>query len=143
MLLFVTCGQKKTAAQVRMITAAGAGRLEQFPADLTKVLSDLCALSLRLTSSRPQYKPATLNFLENLLRRNERNLLAKDFLKRSKLYQELKAEHDEILRHKWIESEKLGRDVGYDAAMIGWKLKHHAGWRRGRQGAHGSLSYQI
>ncbi len=49
------------------------------------------------------------------------------------LYRELKAEHDEILRHKWFESEKAGRDVGFDLAVIDWKLKHSSGWRRQRR----------
>ncbi len=63
-----------------------------------------------------------------------------DLLKRLLLYRELKAEHDEILRHKWFESEKLGRDVGIDVAVIDWKLKHYARWYRER---HGNLPSRI
>ena len=33
----------------------------------------------------------------------------KDFAERSSLYQEFLAEREEILRHKWIESEKKGQ----------------------------------
>ena len=33
------------------------------------------------------------------------------FAKRSTLYQEFLAEREEILRHKWIESEKKGKDI--------------------------------
>jgi hypothetical protein len=33
-----------------------------------------------------------------------------DLLKRSSLYREFLAEREEILRHKWLESEKAGRD---------------------------------
>jgi hypothetical protein len=67
--------------------------------------------------------------------------LAKDLLKHSLLYRELKAEHDEILRHKWTESEKAGYDVGFNLALIDWNLKHRARWRRERQGK--SLHFQI
>jgi hypothetical protein len=59
--------------------------------------------------------------------------LAKDLLKHLLLYRELKAEHDEILRHKWLESEKVGYDVGFDLAMIDWTLKHSSQWHRERQ----------
>jgi len=35
---------------------------------------------------------------------------------------------NEILKHKWIESEKLGRDIGFELALTQWIEKHHAGW---------------
>ena len=44
-----------------------------------------------------------------------------------KLYQAFCAEREEILRHKWILSEKEGRDIGFDAALIDWTIHHHAG----------------
>jgi len=68
--------------------------------------------------------------------------LAKDLLKHLLLYRELKAEHDEILRHKWFASEKVGHDVGFDRAVIEWKLKHSSRWRRQRQREFSS-SFQI
>ncbi len=49
------------------------------------------------------------------------------------LYRELQAEYEEILRHKWFESEKAGHDIGFDLAMIDWRLKHYTLWRRGRR----------
>jgi predicted transcriptional regulator len=48
----------------------------------------------------------------------------------SLLYLELKAEHEEILKHKWIESQKIGKDIGFDVAKINWRLKHHSNWRK-------------
>ena len=30
----------------------------------------------------------------------------------------------EIMRHKWIESEKSGRDIGWDRAFINWLMNH-------------------
>jgi len=40
---------------------------------------------------------------------------ANDLLKNSTLYREFQAEREEILKHKWIESEKAGRDIGSSA----------------------------
>jgi len=37
---------------------------------------------------------------------------------------------DEILRHKWLESEKLGRDVGLLHSIHDWKARHYEGWRQ-------------
>ena len=48
---------------------------------------------------------------------------------KSALYQEFLAEREEILRHKWIESEKLGHDIGFEKALLDWIVKHRAGWR--------------
>ena len=56
-----------------------------------------------------------------------------DLLKNSTLYKEFQAEREEILRHKWIESEKAGYDIGFERALTDWIIKHRAKWRRGRQ----------
>ena len=56
-----------------------------------------------------------------------------DLLKNSTLYREFKAEQEEILKHKWIESEKAGRDIGFERALIDWIVKHRAKWRKSRQ----------
>ncbi len=45
------------------------------------------------------------------------------------MYPMFLAERDEILRHKWIESERLGRDVGFEQALTEWTLHHRAVWR--------------
>ncbi|MEM6910502.1 MAG: hypothetical protein AAF555_02870 [Verrucomicrobiota bacterium] len=50
----------------------------------------------------------------------------------SELYRHAQAERKEVLRHKWFESERLGRDVGYDAALIDWALRHRTEWLRSR-----------
>ena len=52
---------------------------------------------------------------------------------KSALYQEFLAERAEILRHKWIESEKVGHDIGFEKALLDWIVKHRAGWRALRQ----------
>ncbi len=50
----------------------------------------------------------------------------------SSLYREFLAEREEILRHKWLESEKAGYDIGFDRALLDWILKHRANWRKNR-----------
>lgn len=47
-------------------------------------------------------------------------------------YREFLAERDEILRHKWIESEKAGRDIGFEQALLDWVRNHREAWRRRR-----------
>jgi len=39
------------------------------------------------------------------------------------------AQIEEIMKHKWIESEKAGRDIG-KKAVGDWIEKHAAAWRR-------------
>lgn len=56
-----------------------------------------------------------------------------DFVKQSSLYQEFLAEREEILRHKWLESERLGYDIGFERALLDWIRKHRDGWRRARR----------
>lgn len=56
-----------------------------------------------------------------------------DLLKNSSLYREFQAERDEILRHKWIESEKAGRDIGFEQALTDWIVRHRSKWRKARQ----------
>lgn len=54
-------------------------------------------------------------------------------LENSNLYREFLAEREEILKHKWIESEKAGRDIGWEAALLDWTIKHRAAWRKKRR----------
>ena len=51
------------------------------------------------------------------------------FVKNSVLYKEFLAEREEILKHKWIESEKAGTDIGFERALLDWILKHRSNWR--------------
>lgn len=58
---------------------------------------------------------------------------SRDFVKQSSLYQEFLAEREEILRHKWLESERLGYDIGFERALLDWIRKHREGWRSARR----------
>ena len=51
------------------------------------------------------------------------------FVKNSVLYKEFLAEREEILKHKWIESEKAGADIGFEKALLDWIVKHRSSWR--------------
>ena len=55
------------------------------------------------------------------------------FVKNSVLYKEFLAERAEILRHKWIESEKAGKDIGFEKALLDWIVKHRSNWRERRR----------
>ncbi|MGB0744355.1 MAG: hypothetical protein ACPGSB_07495 [Opitutales bacterium] len=55
------------------------------------------------------------------------------FAERSSLYKEFLAEREEILKHKWLESEKRGEDIGFERALLDWIRKHRATWRKGRK----------
>ena len=48
-------------------------------------------------------------------------------LNRSSVYQEFLAEREEILKHKWLESEKAGHDIGYERAVAGGHMVPFAG----------------
>ena len=54
------------------------------------------------------------------------------FVKNSVLYKEFLAEREEILKHKWIESEKAGSDIGFEKALLDWIVKHRSNWRSKR-----------
>ena len=57
---------------------------------------------------------------------------ASQFLKNSVLYKEFLAEREEVLKHKWIESEKAGSDIGFEKALLDWIVKHRSSWRERR-----------
>jgi hypothetical protein len=55
-----------------------------------------------------------------------------DLLTNSSLYREFQAEREEIMKHKWIESQKEGRDIGFERALTDWIVKHRSKWRKQR-----------
>lgn len=57
---------------------------------------------------------------------------AEALLQNTTLYREFQAEKEEILRHKWLESEKAGHDIGFDRALVDWITHHRTAWRRTR-----------
>ena len=63
----------------------------------------------------------------------KQTLTPNDLLRNSSLYREFQAEREEILKHKWIESERLGYDIGFERALLDWIVKHRSNWRRSRK----------
>ena len=49
-------------------------------------------------------------------------------MKESNLYQKFLELKREIEKHKWIESEKSGNDIGFEQALVAWMSKHRNGW---------------
>jgi hypothetical protein len=77
--------------------------------------------------------------LESGMKNNEKEIekkahdvTAKPSPQTSSIYREFLAERDEILRHKWIQSEKAGENVGFEKALLDWVSNHRADWRRSR-----------
>lgn len=56
-----------------------------------------------------------------------------DFAKNSGLYKDFLAEREEILKHKWLESEKVGHDIGFEKALLDWIRNYRDDWRSGRR----------
>jgi len=44
------------------------------------------------------------------------------------LYKKYTMMRTEILKHKWIESEKVKRDIGFEFCLIDWIKKHRMDW---------------
>lgn len=57
-------------------------------------------------------------------------------VRNSMLYREFLAEREEILRHKWLESEKAGHDIGFEKALLDWVMRHRGAWREKRAQRH-------
>ena len=58
--------------------------------------------------------------------------IGEGWVKRSALCHESVAERAELLKHKWLESEKAGHDIGFESALVSWVVHHRAQWRRSR-----------
>ena len=58
------------------------------------------------------------------MKKDRPNEVDNSFATKSSLYQEFLAEREEILRHKWLESEKKGTDIGFEKALLDW-IRHH------------------
>jgi hypothetical protein len=83
-------------------------------------------------SGDPQYGFSNRSPIRNMTHSLPSSDKGFDFLQCSSLYREFLAEKEEILKHKWIESEKVGHDIGFEAALVDWITQHRASWRRSR-----------
>jgi hypothetical protein len=53
-----------------------------------------------------------------------------DLLRNSLLYRHFQAQREEIMKHKWYESERAGHDIGFDRALTDWTIRHRSEWRK-------------
>ena len=56
-------------------------------------------------------------------------MAADGWLQKTALFQSWACMKQEILLHKWYESERAGRDIGWERASVDW-LIHHGCRRR-------------
>ena len=49
-------------------------------------------------------------------------------LKNTALYQRFQEERDCILENKWYMSEKEGKDVGFERALLDWIFRYRQTW---------------
>lgn len=50
-----------------------------------------------------------------------------------RIYKEFQDLREEILKHKWIESEKVGHDVGFEFAIKDWMKNHRSNWVKSKR----------
>ena len=62
----------------------------------------------------------------------QRTDMFEGFMKHSTLYREFLAEKEEILRHRGLESERAGEDIGFERALLDWIRNHREKWRTAR-----------
>ena len=49
------------------------------------------------------------------------------------VYREIMAERNQVEVHKWLESEKSGKDIGYEKALMSWVRNHRNQWLKFRR----------
>jgi len=54
---------------------------------------------------------------------------ADSILYNSALYREFLKEREEILKNKWYMSEREGKDVGFERALLNWVSNHRSKWK--------------
>jgi hypothetical protein len=52
---------------------------------------------------------------------------------RSAVVRGIKEARDEILRFKWLESEKAHQDIGFEKALLRWVIRHRSTWLEQRR----------
>ena len=60
-------------------------------------------------------------------------LISNDPYVKAKKLADIALERIEILKHKWLESEKAGRDIGMKTAQKSWSKNHAKKWKASRR----------
>jgi hypothetical protein len=68
--------------------------------------------------------------IKRLFRNGERIAMTQRTQKSDPLAEIIRSQQEEIKRYKWIESEKAGRDIGWECAAHEWSRKHFPEWKR-------------
>lgn len=53
-------------------------------------------------------------------------------MKEPSAYQHFLTEREEIFHYKWLESERVGHDIGFEQALFDWGIKHRSAWKEAR-----------
>jgi hypothetical protein len=53
--------------------------------------------------------------------------------KNTELYQRFLEERNHILENKWFMSEREGKDVGFERALLNWVTQHRDSWIKSLQ----------
>jgi len=51
-------------------------------------------------------------------------------MSKTSIYRQFIEMKEEIMRHKWIESEKRNYDIGFEQALIDWINNHRSEWAK-------------
>jgi hypothetical protein len=51
-------------------------------------------------------------------------------VKNSDLYKHFQDEREHILKNKWFMSEREGKDVGFERALLDWVFHHRDSWTK-------------
>lgn len=54
-------------------------------------------------------------------------------IKKTLIYKDFLALKEEVIKHKWYESERAGYDVGWTQALMNWTMKFKSKWIRDRK----------
>jgi len=54
-------------------------------------------------------------------------------IRETSFYKEFLAQREEIMKHKWYESERAGYDVGFAYALLDWTMKFKTKWIQERK----------
>lgn len=61
---------------------------------------------------------------------NEDSMSADQIMKNSELYRAFQEERDHILKNKWYMSQREGRDVGFERALMDWVCNHRDEYKK-------------
>jgi hypothetical protein len=82
----------------------------------------LCGFSLREALARPR-----ANIVSAIESEQQQPF------EHSAVIQGFQEERDEILRFKWLESEKAHQDIGFERALLRWIIQHRPTWLEQRR----------